>query len=65
MDAHEESVLVGQAGLRRPAAANQRLATYIVISKPKRRLQAFGVSHCMVVSFSGVVVTTGTGRNDR
>ena len=39
------------AGLQ-GAPLTQRLATYIVISKPKRKSVALGVSHFMAVSFA-------------
>lgn len=37
-------------GQTRRSVEPQRLATYIVISKPKRRSVAFGVSQLMVIS---------------
>jgi hypothetical protein len=41
-----------RSGLAGRAVAAQRLATYIVISKPKRKSVALGVSHVMAVSFA-------------
>jgi len=41
---------------------NQRLAMYIVISKPKRRSVKAGVVHCIVVSILQVVVAGGRNK---
>jgi hypothetical protein len=41
-----------RSGLAGRVLAAQRLATYIVISKPKRKSVALGVSQVMAVSFA-------------